>query len=517
MPAPRALHEALDELHARYAGSEEMQKRVAHHVTQVLPATMASAAASLQAVAKRRRELAEGSEQFMVGFLERNQYFYLPHPEVFLHYDGAHFTALSEDDIQHQILSEISQGGKLRPWKHKVTRTLLKAVRERSPLDSIPDSQTIQAVLGALVPEFFLTRGSAKYFLTVVGDGLCGRGTERGLVYLTPPGLRDLVRALSVEIFTHLGSSSALNALKFKHYGHAYTKCRLLPEGRRPSATAHLPIVRHSLDFLCVAAHYSTRFGGADGFLSNGCHETSLQQHALYLCHNSPDSLVDSFLGSYVQPCPQRHIQSKNMIFIWKKYLSENRLPSVVFHGALKELLKSRLAYSEEDDVFGGVTSPYVPMVAAFLRFWEATIVDDPQAQDEELETDELRTLFRHWAREQTVPLRCADPCLLELIRHFYPDVDVEEERVLVNLRCTLWDKQGAVRDAMDLYLAGCDEEDTPTLSAAYAAYVALPAEVRARVSKRFFEKQARDMLGAAVDKDGVITPCCGGGSATGA
>ena len=94
---------------------------------------------------------------------------------------------------------------------------------------------------------------------------------------------------------------------------------------------------------------------------------------------------------------------------------------------------------------------------------------------------------------------------LLELIRHFYPEIDVEQERILVNVRCTLWDKQGTVRDAMDLYLAGCDDGETPTLSAAYAAYVARPADVRVRVSKRFFEKHARDVLGASVDKDGVI------------
>ena len=508
MHAPLAMHAALDQLYAKYAGNPEMQKRLAHQVCTVLPATVANAERSLRLVAERRQELAEGSEAFTVSFLEKNRYFYLPHPEVFLHYDGLHFTALSEDDIQHQILSEITQGGKLRPWKHKVTRSLLRSVRSRSPIGSIPESQTIQAVLGALVPALFPTRDAAKYFLTVVGDGLCSREAHKDVVYLTPPSLRELVRALSVEIFSHLGSSSALQSLKFKHYDHAYAKCRLLPGGRPGlSPAAHLPIVKHSLDFLCVAAHYSARFGDADGFLTNGCHESALRDHALYLSNNTPDTLVDRFVDTYVQRCPQRSIQTKNMIFIWKKYLAKNHLPAVIFHATLKDMLRGRLQYSEENDVFLGVTSPYVPMVAAFLRFWESTIVDDPQAQDEELEADELRVLFRHWAREQTVPLGCADPCLLELIRHFYPEVDVEDERILVNVRCTQWDKQGTVRDAVELYLAGCEDGEMATLSAAYAAYVARPSDVRVKVSKRFFENHARDVLGDSVDKDGVIWP----------
>ncbi len=507
MPAPNSLHQSIDRLFDKYEGNDGVQKRLAHHISNVLPATLESVAASMVVTAQRRRDLAEGSEAFMAGFLARNRYFYLSHPEVFVVYDGVHFVACSEDDIRHQILSEISKGGELRPWKHKVTRTLLRTLRGRSPIGSMPESPTIQGVLGRLVPAFFSSRDAAKYFLTVVGDCLRGEGADKGLVHLTPPSLRDLVRSLSVEIFAHLGSSSALQSLKFKHHDHAYPKCRVLPW--KPGSTGpapHAPLVKHSLDLLCVAHHYSTRFGSADGFLSNACHSSSLHAHAMRLANNTPSTLVDRFVDAYVQACPQRRIQMKNMIFIWKRYLADQCLPAVIFHSVLKDMLKERLSYDEQSDAFEGVTSPYVPMVAAFLRFWESAIVDDVQAQDEDLEADELRTLFRHWARDHAVPLSSADPCLLELINHFYPDVDVDQERIIVNVRCTLWDKQGAVRDAVELYLAGCKADDTPTLSAAYSAYVARPADIRSRVSKKFFERHARDILGARVDKHGVVS-----------
>jgi hypothetical protein len=506
MPAPPALHARLDALYDEYGGDDAVCARLSHYVENVLPSVLRNAKASLAAIARRRQELAEGSEAFMVGFLEQNRYFYLGHPEVFVRYDGVHFTACSEDDIQHQILSAITQGGRLRPWKHKITKALLRAIRSRSPLDSIPESQTIQFVLGLLRPTFFPTRDGAKYFLTVIGDAIRGEG-DRQLVYLTPPPLKDLVRATGVEVFAHLGHSSALQALKFKHHDHAYPTCRLLP-GRQGQGTSEVQrtLMKHSLDYLCVAHHYSSRFNCADGFIANGCHEATLADHAMHLANHTPPSLVAAFVDAYVQSCAQRRIQMKNMIFIWKKYLSEKRLPSVIFLGVLKDLLKERLAYDEESDAFEGVTSPYVPMVAAFLRFWESVIVEDVQAQDEDLEVDELQTLFRHWARTEGATLGGADPCLLELIRHFYPEIVIERGRTLSNVRCTLWDKQAAVRDALDVYLLGCAPGETPTLSAAYAHYVARPSVIRSRASKEFFEKIARDTLGAAVDKHGVLS-----------
>jgi hypothetical protein len=464
---------------------------------------------SLKETAKRRQELAEGSEQFMVGFLEKNRYFYLGHSELFVHYDGVHFTPCSEDDIQHQILSEITHGGRLRPWKHKVTRSLLKSIRARSPLNSIPESLTIQFVLDLLWPSFFRTRDGAKYFLTVLGD--CIRGDDVGVVrdniYLTPPPLRDLVRAIGVEVFSHLGQSSNLQCMKFKHHDHAYSRCRLLPSryGEEP-VDARAAVVRHSLDVLCVAHHYSSRFGNADAFLEDSCHETSLCNYARHLMNHTPASLVDAFVGAYVQTCPQRRIQMKNMIFIWKKYLLERKLPSVIFLGVLKDMLKERLKYDEKADAFEGVTSPYVPMVAAFLEFWEKVIIDDVQAQDEDLEVDELEILFRQWARDQGASLGNTNPCLLELVYHFYPDVVVEKGKILANLRCTLWNKQDVVRDALHLYLDACPEKDTPTLSKAYAEYVARPSDVRSRTSKQFFEKVSRDILGEDVNKHGVIS-----------
>lgn len=76
----------------------------------------------------------------------------------------------------------------------------------------------------------------------------------------------------------------------------------------------------------------------------------------------------------------------------------------MLFHKTLLHLLRAKVPYSEETERFEGFTSPHVPKVAAFLEFWETTIVEDAYAQDEELEVDELQTMFKIWAKARGAP-----------------------------------------------------------------------------------------------------------------
>ena len=69
---------------------------------------------------KRREQLAAEADAFTERFLNKGNYFYCGRNELFLHYNDHHFIAYSEDDIQHQILTSITNSQSLAPWKHKI-------------------------------------------------------------------------------------------------------------------------------------------------------------------------------------------------------------------------------------------------------------------------------------------------------------------------------------------------------------------------------------------------------------
>ena len=499
------LHAALDTLIDKYAANEYITGRLANYVENLLPASLDHAEKTQNEREKRKQELSSNSDGFIERFLLKNRYYYCSQNELFMVYDGQHFSAHSEDDIQHNILSQITSAEhQLRPWKHKIKNNVIKRIKERSPLQAIPESATIQAVLGMLYPSVVGTRNHAKYFLTVIGDCVAGKN-DTALVYIASPLLKEIVREIGVQIYTHFGQSNSLQCVKFKHYDHEYAASRLLfIDDKRKSLPATWEMSKYAIDILCVAAHYSNRYGSADGFLTQ-CTETALVDHALFLHRNTPDTIVERFIDQCVQQCSGSHIKSKNMIFIWKKFLEKLNVPNVIFHGSLTAMFKNKLNYDEEGDCFKDVTSVLLPVVSSFLQFWDTNMQED--IAEPELEIDEVSSLFKTWAGKGFNGVE--DTFLIELIRHFYPEVSIDEEKYIMNMKCGLWDKRQEVVDALELFKVECAEEENnhvyKTLYGAYQHYSGIRKE-GCVASKRYFEKIASELLGDLLDEDGFIS-----------
>ena len=163
---------------------------------------------------------------------------------------------------------------------------------------------------------------------------------------------------------------------------------------------------------------------------------------------NTPKTIIDAFCEQYIEQLhevnqliygnvkPQYSITWKNMNFIWKKFISNLGIPNVMFYNTIKNMMKERFEYDENEDAFNNVTSKYLPVVSEFIRFWddsivyEANVVIDASLQiasqqsplcspidyymlnnynvsanehmDEftnELEIDEILVLFKHWCK----------------------------------------------------------------------------------------------------------------------
>ena len=260
------------------------------------------------------------------------------------------------------------------------------------------------------------------------------------------------------------------------------------------------------IDVFCVGAHYAkkTVFGSGDGFLKK-CTETSLVDHALYLHRNSPKTIVDSFIESSIHTCPSSNINCRNMIYIWKKFLEERNVPNIILYKSLMSILKDKLEYDEESESFKDVTSVHLPLVASFLQFWDTTMTEDET--EPELEIDEMSSIFKNWAGRSYA--NSSDTLLIELIRHFHPDVVIDEDKYILNTKCSLWDKRMEATNSLDLFKLSCNDEESLPMQSLYAAYQFYLTHNKNEytVSKRYFEKIAIDIVGDYLDEDGLISP----------
>jgi hypothetical protein len=449
---------------------------------------------------------------------ESPQYYYNANVELFFVYNAdaeRNYSVINEDDILHPILTKISCNRELMPWKYKIKNQVLRRIKDRDLLSSIPESQTIQRTLNMLCPTLFRTRDCAKYFLTVLGDallkktGLIGDGGGVEPIYIATPKSRMFIKGLSQECSTLFGTS-LLSAFKFKFYEYAFSECRLLDMNDVAIDAFSAPFKHRLIDIFCVAAHYSQRYDNAEAFLNTQCKDTITHDRVLYLKHHTEDQLIAKFVAT-CEPSPLSNmsISWKNMMYLWKVFIEEERIPNVFFAHALKSRLMQGLPnYSEPADSFLQLTSKHLPLVARFTDFWTQTIVANPN-DDQELEIDEFTMLFKQHHLQQLQQVAQPSPQLqshnhndatfLGLIRHFYPDVVIENDKYLMHVSCTLWDKRGDVLAAMQEYA-----DATTMQPASYKAYEFYCQQQRLKcktsahahahahhliVSKKYFEK----------------------------
>ena len=337
--------------------------------------------------------------------------------------------------------------------------------------------------------------------------------SSSSIIYIISPLFKELLREISNQSYTFFGISTLLHNIKFKFYDHNYKDCRLIPFNNKIKKLL-LPaeLGKNMIDLLCVAAHYSQRYGSADAFLQK-CPEGKLVEHALFLNKNPTEQIVAKFLERTITVLPGAKISSKNMIFLWKNYLGEQNIPSIIFYSSLKNILKEKYKYDEDTESYLDITSTYLPLVAKFIKFWDTTIVSDG---DGELEIDELLALFKQFnSGKQNVVLnmQLTESLLLDLIHHFYPDISITENKFIQQVKCTLWDKRLDVLNSLELFKLKCSEQEemlSKSLTDAYEFYTAAKNMNTINMnsinmSKRYFERIALELINQHMDADGLI------------
>lgn len=519
----------IDELYIKYANDPYMFQKTHNYVCFQLPVILDNMQKTHVERQHRNDQLSSEQDSFIQAFLNTNQYFYVPTTDRFFHYDGKQYRVFTEDAILHHVLTSITrERNQLMCRKPQTKVYIMKRIKENHLLKSIPESETIQSVLDSLVPSVFTEKSAAKYFLTVIGDNLLKKAGDQ--IHFIRPKSKPFLKELSNISQLLLGQNPTMS-FKHKYYEHHYAECRLVQIQDTIGADSiwRSIIHTHGLDLLCVAAHYSHRYESGDAFLINNANNDALVDYTMYLRQNTPKTLVLTFIDEYlhilsldlVAKDERKHtnqsISWTNMQYLWRQFLQVRDLPGVMFQTTLKEILVEQLEgrYQSELDTFIGITSKYFPAVQRFLTFWDSNVelCADPMA---EYEIDELAALYKQWCTQSGQGiLSLSDARILDLIRFYYPTVEIESDKYIMNIRCKTWDKSLDIQVAIDalvrkpLSLAHPDTipENTIVTNAvpankkisvydAYSWYRKFYEGSKRLVSKTFFERYLHENVG---------------------
>ena len=577
LPDTIAILSEIWNTNAAIPDNEHILERIHTYIKTQLPQSIKNYQTAHAERETRKKSLDLLADEITETFLNKTKYFYCHHSELYFTYNNQiRYSVIHEDEIHHRILcftsftsetsgangtcvssvtisapvSEVSGaegtsasltvasyggasiGGSI---KYKIKNRIIKSIQGRDILSSIPESCTIQNVIGHLYPVLFRSRDHAKYFLTILGDVLLKKSAP--LIYFIPPLAKEFIKDLGGECYGLFGSGSNAfaTAFKFKYYEHQYKDCRIvdihapasaassaLDYGHHAPRPAHLrlshtPELKSSIiDLFCVAAHYSHRFGSADGFLEHHCKTPEVATQAWFFRGRTEQQIISEFVDYSTEPASSEHgITMPNMLYLWKLYLSEFRLPSMIFAATLRSKLTdyaaSASAVSTTPDIFPNRTSRYLPVVSQFRRFWgEQCFINDTEI---ELEIDELSTLFNEYAgtTTATTAASASDATLLGILRHFYPDVIIEDDKYILNVGCLLWDKKTEINDYLDQFKNQCVTHNLSFPQPLYNAYEyycgkCYLAAKRRIISKRYFEKYFVEEYAEYLDENGMIT-----------
>jgi len=467
--------ESIDTIYQKYASDSYMLNKAHNYVTCQLPTVFENMRQTYEQRQQRIETMTQDQDTFIESFLNNNQYFYVQQTETFFYYDGIHYQTISEDDILYNVLSSISKDRILMSWKQRTRINIMKRIRENNNLlKSIPESDTIQYVLDSLCPTLFSTRNECKYFLTILGDNILRKNTS--LVHYISTKSKQFIRELNNYCQLLIGVNLS-QTFKHKYHDHSYSDCRLIKINDCVKIdTVWCQIIHQSvLDIICVACHYSVRYGSSDNFVLYSSNDIMLSNNVFFLKDKNSEDLINSFIEEFMEipidsitkspilpnastnitidisanRTPQ--ITWKNMQYLWKQFLESKNLPSIMFLNTLKVILIEKFSpvYNIELDSFIGICSKQLPSIQKFIYFWNDTIVLDETETDFEIE--EMIKLFKLWCDiHGEIPSNLIDKQILDLIIYFFPNIEIDRDKYISGVRCSLWDKQMDIQVALD-------------------------------------------------------------------
>jgi hypothetical protein len=502
----------IADLYSKYKNYPYVLHRLNMHIEN-LPATLEQEAENYEKRQNRNALLNNEQQTFIQVFLKKHKYFYYAQNNTFFEYDNKHYSKIKEDDILYNLLTGISKDDILIQWKYKTKTNVIKLIKERNLLKSIPETYTIQRILKFLSPAIFKTKNEAKYFLTILGDNILKKKNNN--IYLTNPTTKKLLNEIDHLAWVFLGINNVnSNFITKYHENNDYENYRLINTLDTISIEFIQEIVRKlGLDLLCVACHYSTRYTNSDNFLETKI-EDELKNRVLFLKMNTPKTIIDTFCEQCIEQLPNVKMDNslnananvkkmnysitwKNMHFIWKKFLSNMGMPNIIFYNTIKNILKERFEYDETNDTFYDVTSKYLPVVSEFIKFWDDTIIYDiefngslqltsplcsptdyyllntydPTANvvldanvppdtnvfTNELEIGEILALFKYWCKTNNSDIPTTIMSLstfyeneiIKLLRHFYPNIKILDNKFIPNIQCNMWNKNKDIDNAL--------------------------------------------------------------------
>ena len=514
--------EAIDKIFNQY-NDPDVYKKIEQYICSSMPVVINRHNQELI----NKLDLSTEQDYFIEHFLTHNQYFYIKTTNKYFYYNNSNYSIIYEDDLLHRILTTISSSESklLRPWKQKTKNEIMKRIKNNNLINSIPESNTIQEIINYFINiRIFNDKNDAKYFLTIIGDNILKKSNN--LIHIISPNAKDFITEISNYCYAIFGLNCN-NSIKYKFYEHSFENTRLfnnkfidIDENKWQDF-----LKKHYIGLLTISCHYSNKFGNSDNCLYEINMDDNYIDHILYLKNKNSNTIIKDFVKNYIEititdPSEElliltnsdiTKINMKEMLYLWKHYLDCKQIPNVLFLNTFKsEIIKIfKDYYNEQLDAFIGLSSKHLPLIQLFLEYWNNNI-EFCDVYDYEFQISEIILLFKKWAVNNytNAIINISEKKVIDIISYFLPDVNIYDNKYLLQISCSLWNKNDDIVCSVDNFILKMKKKFSNITGKyvpvydIYNYYCETFKETKQIAKKKYFEKVLQDNYNYVVDND---------------
>ena len=395
---------------------------------------------------EKATEIWQEQHKFMEKLFIQNELSYLHNNNLFFILDNNCFKLIKEDDLQHQILSNLTNEPLLSQYKYKTKSFIIKKIKERHLFSQTPPKSVIEEVTTFFNNELFNNNSKTIYFLCVLGDFLLKKNNTN-IIFINN-ALKRVILLIDEVVFNKNDFMPNINNISFitkyhenqdrSKYKLLFSKASILYDKIKDFLQVN------SINFLVVCSYYSSIIELNNSHVENL--DNSIIEKVNFLANHDNEFIIDLFISQCVEKGDKEHdfyIPWKNMHYIWKLFLEQNEIPNMMYSAQLKEMLKEKITFDEKTENFLYITSKYLPRISSFMQFWGKNMYIFENEKEflfeldiYDLDIEELVMLYKY----NTNSYLCETE-MTNIMNHFFTTQLIIENKCILNVKCYLWNK----------------------------------------------------------------------------
>ena len=428
-------------------------------------------------------------DHIVSDFVSKNMFFYNKTSKLYFNYINNHYVPLNEDNMLHYVLEFITNFKTYRSsmnvnLKMMIKGKIIKSIRENSIYETIPDTDTIQTILNMLYPNIFKQKEYCKIFLLMIGNIVLKKRNNQKYIIFMRSEIKTFLNDVNKYISTYFCNHNLFSYFKFKFtQDHVDQDSWVIPCNPICYGMYHFT-EQFFVNLICVSIYYANRYDSVDKYLDSVVGDVEQVRKTVYfLNEESRSHIIEDYFTQYMIQKEDEYINQKDLLYLWKRYITENDLfvyPFVSYQEFLIRVFQrnhQEFVEGNTHNMLKGYCSMEIPDIELFRSFWDEyfTFCDD----EFYFETSEILHLFHQKHKQKKISI--SESSIVLILQSYYTQFSIINEKTVHNVRCNIWDKKKVIDQFIEKEKINV-RDNVHTLYRKYTEY-----EKNLKISKKYF------------------------------